>query len=184
MFCLCSYRLLRPIHLVPSCSTAQSLWPRVLWHSLLFILQRTPVMLDLMFNNNHTNFYCDKKPLCVPLPLHGHSEVQWRMPAEICPSLLFSTTWQAVRDSPGFVVMLFADPGHTQCPQHNFWHYFQGKQWMQISDTAGDVFMQWKVRGKWLSYFNKELHTNPILILCLFTTSQVIPGCDDIIPWM
>lgn len=60
-FCLCSYRLLRPIHLVPSCSTAQSLRPWVLRHSLLSILQRTPVMLDLMFNNNHTNFYCDKK---------------------------------------------------------------------------------------------------------------------------
>lgn len=68
MFCLCSYRLLRPIHLVPSCSTAQSLWPRVLWHSLLFILQRTPVMLDLMFNNNHTNFYCDKKTFMCSSP--------------------------------------------------------------------------------------------------------------------
>lgn len=68
MFCLCSYRLLRPIHLVPSCSTAQSLWPRVLWHSLLFILQGTPVMLDLMFNNNHTNFYCDKKTFMCSSP--------------------------------------------------------------------------------------------------------------------
>lgn len=45
-----------------------------------------------------------RKPLCVPLPLHSHSEVQWRTPAEICPSLLFSTTWQAVRDTASFIV--------------------------------------------------------------------------------
>lgn len=77
MFCLCSYRLLRPIHLVPSCSTAQSLRPWVLRHSLLSILQRSPVMLDLMFNNNHTIFTVIRKPLCVPLPLHSHLEVQW-----------------------------------------------------------------------------------------------------------
>lgn len=68
MFCPCSYRLLRQIHLVPSCSTAQSLRPRVLWHSLLSILQRTKVMLDLMFNNNYTNFYCDKKTFMCSSP--------------------------------------------------------------------------------------------------------------------
>lgn len=104
MFCLCSYRLLWPIHLVPSCSTAQSLRPWVLRHSLLSILQRTPVMLDLMFNNNHTIFTVIRKPLCVPLPLHSHLEVQWRRPVEYVPSLLSSTTRQAVRDTAGFVV--------------------------------------------------------------------------------
>lgn len=120
MFCLCSYRLLRPIHLVPSCSTAQSVRPWVLRHSLLSILQRTPVMLDLMFNNNHTIFTVIRKPLCVPLPLHSHLEVQWRRPVEICPksSVLHNPT--SCPRHCWFCGSLSADPGHTQCPQHNF----------------------------------------------------------------
>lgn len=105
MFCLCSYRLLRPIHLVPSCSTAQSLRPWVLRHSLLSILQRTPVMLDLMFNNNHTIFTVIRKPLCVPLPLHSHLEVQWRRPVEICPK-------SSVLHNP------------TSCPRHCWFLWF------------------------------------------------------------
>lgn len=83
-----------------------------------------------------------RKPLCVPLPLHSHLEVQWRRPVEICPksSVLHNPT--SCPRHCWFCGSLSADPGHTQCPQHNFWHYFQGKQWMQVSDTAGDVLPQ------------------------------------------
>lgn len=133
------------------------------------------------------NFYCDNKTfMCSSSPtqsLGGSMEkASGNMSQVFCPPqpdklsatllvLWFAFCWsRSYTMSPTQFLTLFS----RKAMNASFWY----------CRRCVTAIGSWSMNSEreMVKLFNKELHMNPILILCLFTTSQVIPGCDVIIP--